>query len=56
MLVNASSNALLDSAALAVDAVLTMTAIGIVEDNPAIRAGFTRAAFGTDGRAKANSY
>jgi hypothetical protein len=56
MLVNASSNALLDSAALAVDAVLTMTAIGIVEDNPILRVGFTRAALSTDGRAKVNTY
>jgi prepilin-type N-terminal cleavage/methylation domain-containing protein len=36
---NASSNALLDSAAPVVDAVLTMMAIGIVENNPTIRAG-----------------
>ena len=46
---NASSNALLDSAAPAVDAVLTMTAIGIVEDNPAIRAGLEELVSGLKG-------
>jgi DNA-binding NarL/FixJ family response regulator len=53
MLVNASSNALLEmargSAAPEVDAVLTMTAIGIVEDNPTIRAGLEELVSGLRG-------